>query len=96
MMLAWMRTVEIKEKEWKTECFKEKFLKYPDALKEIHLELINKYCVTFIGENEFSHVVALLKYVSGDSTIYTLIIRGTKEEINDIQKDPVVAKSMFS
>ena len=95
MRLIWTETSEVSPKKWGSRCVKGKFCKFPEALEEIHGALKDGYGITFIGDNEFRHLIALIRYESGGKTIYAFMIHGTRGEISDIQKDETVSLSMF-
>jgi len=74
---------------------KQQFLTYPHALCEVRESLKDGYGIIDIRDSEFTHQIVLLKYDSNKKSLHTLAISGTKEEINQIQEDEIVKRSLL-
>ena len=95
MVLIWTNLRESPEKKLKPYFQKRKYLAYPNALREVHAALKEKYEITSIRDEEIVHQIVLLKYTSETKTWFVLFIAGTREEINRLQEDETVKRSLF-
>lgn len=92
MLLIYSRLPTAEEAPKIPELIREQHLSYSDILKEICIAISDGYEVTYFQEGEFSHVVVFLKYGAGDKYILILTIRGTKEEVENLQQEPSIKR----
>lgn len=95
MVLIWSDFEGLEHKKPVPKSQTQKFLDYPKTLQEIHEALKNGYGIVDIRDSEFTHQIVLLKYDSEKKTLHTLAVAGTKEEINQIQEDEIVKRSLL-
>lgn len=92
MLLIASRLPVSEKSDQKPILVREAHLSYAEILKEVCAALTAGYEVTYFSEGEFHHLVTFLKYGPGDKDILILAIRGTKEEIDNLQIEPCVKK----
>lgn len=89
------RIYDDKNKKAEMDCIGEMHFTYAETLKEVHEAIMKDYGISHIGDHEFQHLIVLVRYIPHSNVIETLIVRGTREEINDLQRDPFVSRSML-
>lgn len=92
MLLIYSRLPTTEKAPKIPELIREQHLSYSDILKEICIAISEGYEITYFQEGEFTHVVVFLKYGPGDTHILILTIRGTKEEVDNLQQEPSVKR----
>lgn len=93
MLLTCAGLQTIENDKPKLRFLREERLQYQEILKEVHSALTLGYELTYISSDEFNHIVTFLRYKSGDKEILILTVRGTREEIENLQQDPIVKNS---
>lgn len=76
----------------KPETLREEHLPYAKILEEVRSAITMGYEMAHVINDEFIHAISFLKYRSGDKAVMILAIRGTQEEIDSLQQDPVLKK----
>ena len=77
----------------KPETLREGHMQYDEVLKEVRSALKDGFELTYIVDDEFIHAVSFLKYRKGDQFVMMLVVRGTREEINNLQIDSELKNS---
>lgn len=95
MVLISARVLIIKGEPPKAEYMLEEHLPYAKVLEKIHSAMAEKYEPAFISDDEFTHLITFLRYVSGSNAVETITVRGTLGEIEDLQNDPLVRKHLW-
>lgn len=86
MLLICGRLLVTESKKEKNQCTREEHLHYLEIAKEVHSALMAGYELTLVSNDETNHSVTFMKYKADDKVILFLTVRGTEEEINDIQR----------
>jgi hypothetical protein len=95
MVLIWSDFHDLKSKPMAPTSQRQQFLAYPETLCEVHKALKDGYGIVNVRDSEFTHQIVFLKYDSEKKTLHTLAISGTKEEINQLQEDEIVKRSLL-
>lgn len=83
MLLIWSRILEPTPKKMIAEELRIAEMTYDKALIEVIAAGKNDYELGFIKETQ----LIFLKYKPEENVFYTLIVNGTKQEINSLQED---------
>jgi len=92
MVLIYARLLLTSNKKNEAETLREEVLTYSEILGQVRTAVAAGYELAHVFSDETMNAVTFLKYKSGDKAVMIIAIRGTREEINNLQQDPVLKK----
>ena len=69
---------------------REELVSYLEGTGEISLALMMGYEITYLRSGETEGTMTLMRYKSGDKALLIVTLLGTRKEIDDLQRDPIV------